>query len=611
MDVKPINSLDYIKINLASPTQIKKWGMRSLPDGQVVGEVLNSRTLHYRSLKPEWGGLFCEKIFGPVKSWQCACGKYNGSFYDGLVCESCKVEIVDSKIRRTRLAYIELNSPVTHIWYLKGRPSKIGRLLNMKIKDLEGLVYFYQYVFLKSGTSYKPFIGAEAVKLLLNRFNLRFESSRLRSYIPDKIVYSELIEDERREFDKLFRKIRIIEQLIATGCHPSWMVIDVMPVLPPDLRPMVELSGNTIATTDLTELYRRLISRNNRLKELNKISAPDSLIHTEKRLIQDAVDTIIQNGKRQSVENPNNKAPYKSLSDIISGKYGRLRRNLLGKRVDYSGRSVIISGPELYLNQCALPREMALELFRPFILHQLFSRKVVTNFKAAQIAIRLYQDPMPKLLLQVMKGHPVLLNRAPTLHRLGIQAFEPLLTEGKAIKLHPLVCAGFNADFDGDQMAVHVPLSLEAQSEAFILLNPTQTFLSPATGEPVLIPSQDMIIGCYYLTVNNPLMQDLLKQDCHFYSARDVLLAYQQERIGLHQFIWLRYDSNLVGRFPSVGKEFFFKNRKCIVSPFLKIKKTTEGKTLYSYIRTTPGRVLLNSCFEPLFEPLMIDSIDL
>ena len=606
-------SFDYVKINLASPMRIRSWAERILPNGQIVGEITKPETINYRTLKPEMHGLFCERIFGPVNDWECHCGKYKRVRHKGIICERCGVEVIESNVRRHRIGFIELASPVTHVWYVKGRPSKIATILNISLKELEQIVYFNSYIVTNSGTStelktkqllgetdWAAFdyayegksdveisIGAEAVQTLMNQLDLKKESSLLRTSIlmakgPDR--------------EKLIKRLRVIDQFIASACNPSWMVLSIIPVLPPDLRPMVQLDGGRFATSDLNDLYRRVINRNNRLARLQEIMAPELIVRNEKRMLQEAVDALIDNGKRGRAVVGLNNRPLKSLSDIIEGKQGRFRQNLLGKRVDYSGRSVIIVGPELKLNQCGLPREMAIELFQPFVIHRLIYEGLVNNIKAAKNIIQKNEVLTWKILAQVMKGHPILLNRAPTLHRLGIQSFEPVLVEGRAIKLHPLVCPAFNADFDGDQMAVHIPLCLEAQTEARILMLAPNNFLSPATGEPILTPSKDMVLGCFYLTANNPSEQST--KNYYFANFEDVLLAYQQGEISVHTFAWVRdIESNMAevgdGNETATQEDFDY-----IVSPYTKVKKNKAGKILSTYIRTTPGRILLNESFK-------------
>ena len=607
-------SFDYVKINLASPARIRGWGERTLPDGQRIGEVTKPETINYRTLKPEMSGLFCERIFGPVNDWECHCGKYKRVRHKGIVCERCGVEVIESNVRRHRMGFVELASPVTHVWYVKGRPSKIALILNISLKELEQVVYFNSYIVLQPGASGELFykqllaetdwqvfdntkadnndievaIGAEAIKNLLKRIDLEQESKELR------LLISCVRESDR---EKLIKRLRVIDQFRASGSDPSWMILDIIPVLPPDLRPMVQLDGGRFATSDLNDLYRRVINRNNRLARLQEILAPELIIRNEKRMLQEAVDALIDNGKRGRAVFGLNNRPLKSLSDIIEGKQGRFRQNLLGKRVDYSGRSVIIVGPELKLNQCGLPREMAIELFQPFVIHRLIYEGLVNNIKAAKNIIQSNEVLAWEILEQVMTGHPILLNRAPTLHRLGIQSFEPLLVEGRAIKLHPLVCPAFNADFDGDQMAVHIPLCLEAQTEARMLMLAPNNFLSPATGDPILTPSQDMVLGCYYLTANNPTQQTI--KDQYFYSFDDVMKAYQQSLIGLHTFVWVRYTDVIEteldkSRFSTKQVE----NQILYLSEELQIKTDLQGNTITKYLKTSPGRILLNSSFE-------------
>ena len=605
-------SFDYVKINLASPARIRGWGERLLPTGERVGEVTKPETINYRTLKPEMGGLFCERIFGPVNDWECHCGKYKRVRYKGIICERCGVEVIESNVRRHRMGFVELASPVTHVWYVKGRPSKIALILNISLKELEQIVYFNSYVVTNPGDStdlsYKQLlvetdwqvfeatrtdtsnveiaIGAEAIKTLLKAINLENEANELRLLLT-------MVKDRDRE--KIIKRLRILDQFRASGSDPSWMVLDIIPVLPPDLRPMVQLDGGRFATSDLNDLYRRVINRNNRLARLQEIMAPELIIRNEKRMLQEAVDALIDNGKRGKAVFGLNNRPLKSLSDIIEGKQGRFRQNLLGKRVDYSGRSVIIVGPELKLHQCGLPREMAIELFQPFVIHRLIYEGLVNNIKAAKNIIQNNETLAWEILEQVMAGHPILLNRAPTLHRLGIQSFEPILVEGRAIKLHPLVCPAFNADFDGDQMAVHIPLCLEAQSEARMLMLAPNNFLSPATGEPILTPSQDMVLGCYYLTANNPSEQK--NTDQYFYSFEDVLTAYKQSIINLHTFVWVRVDDAYHVNLNSNFIDQNYSDKVVSTSPDIQLKKDVNGKILQTYLKTTPGRILLNQSF--------------
>ena len=550
---------DYVKIGLASSDRIRGWGERTLPNGTVVGEVTKPETINYRTLKPEMDGLFCERIFGPAKDWECHCGKYKRVRHRGIVCERCGVEVTESRVRRHRMGHIKLAAPVTHVWYLKGIPSYMAILLDMPLRDVEQIVYFNAYVVLEPGNheslSYKQLltedvwleiedqiysedseivgvdvgIGAEALQVLLANLDLEVEAEKLRE---------EITNSKGQKRAKLIKRLRVIDNFIATGSRPEWMVLDVIPVIPPDLRPMVQLDGGRFATSDLNDLYRRVINRNNRLGRLQEILAPEIIIRNEKRMLQEAVDALIDNGRRgRTVVGANNR-PLKSLSDIIEGKQGRFRQNLLGKRVDYSGRSVIVVGPKLAINQCGLPREMAIELFQPFVIHRLIRQGLVNNIKAAKKLIQKGDPNIWDVLEEVIDGHPVMLNRAPTLHRLGIQAFEPILVEGRAIQLHPLVCPAFNADFDGDQMAVHVPLSLESQAEARLLMLASNNVLSPATGRPIITPSQDMVLGCYYLTAENHKVQS--DKELYFANSDDVVLAYQQNQIDLHTYVYVR-----------------------------------------------------------------------
>lgn len=613
---------DYVKIGLASPERIRQWGERTLPNGIVVGEVTKPETINYRTLKPEMDGLFCERIFGPSKDWECWCGKYKRVRHRGIVCERCGVEVTESRVRRHRMGYIKLAAPVTHVWYLKGIPSYLSIILDMPLRDVEQIVYFNAYVVLDPGNAgnlqYKQLltedqwleieeqiyaedselygievgIGAEAIQQLLLEMNLEEVAEELRT---------EIQQSKGQKRAKLIKRLRVIDNFIATGSQADWMVLSVIPVIPPDLRPMVQLDGGRFATSDLNDLYRRVINRNNRLSRLQEILAPEIIVRNEKRMLQEAVDALIDNGRRgRTVVGANNRA-LKSLSDIIEGKQGRFRQNLLGKRVDYSGRSVIVVGPSLKIYQCGLPREMAIELFQPFVIHRLIKLNMVTNIKAAKKLIQRGDPQVWTVLEEVISGHPVLLNRAPTLHRLGIQAFEPILVEGRAIQLHPLVCPAFNADFDGDQMAVHVPLSLESQSEARLLMLACHNILSPATGRPIVAPSQDMVLGCYYLTAENPKAQKGAGK--HFANINDVLRAYEQKLVDLHARIWLRIPCNeeVVTDKPdnevqktetledgSVVK--YFRERKQ--------RETAEGEIISKFVYTTPGRVIYNKTIQ-------------
>jgi len=543
-----IDYFDYIRIGIASPDRILKWSF---------GEVTKPETINYRTLKPERDGLFCERIFGPSKDWECYCGKYKRVRHKGIICERCGVEVTDSKVRRHRMGHIKLAAPVTHIWYLKGIPSYLGLLIDMSLKDLEQVIYFNAYIVVDPGNTklqksqllseeeydrvleetedaqFEVGIGAEAIKQLLTQIDL----PKLADEIREELDSTGGSVQKRA---KLIKRLRLIEALINSNTDPSWMVLDVLPITPPDLRPMVQLDGGRFATSDLNDLYRRVINRNNRLQRLLEMGAPEIIVRNEKRMLQEAVDALIDNGRRgRTVVGPNNR-PLKSLSNIIEGKQGRFRQNLLGKRVDYSGRSVIVVGPKLKLHQCGLPKEMAIELFKPFVVNKLIERGIVQNIKSAKKKIERAENVVWDILEEVIEGHPVLLNRAPTLHRLGIQAFEPVLVEGRAIQLHPLVCTAFNADFDGDQMAVHVPLSIEAQTEARMLMMSTNNILVPATGKPIVTPTQDMVLGIYYLTID--IDDDKEEKPSYFYSFSDALAALEAGVVSIHKKIVVRTD---------------------------------------------------------------------
>ncbi len=613
------NQFDYVKIGLASPERIRQWGERTLPNSQVVGEVTKPETINYRTLKPEMDGLFCERIFGPAKDWECHCGKYKRVRHRGIVCERCGVEVTESRVRRHRMGYIKLAAPVAHVWYLKGIPSYISILLDMPLRDVEQIVYFNSYVVLSEGNAdltYKQLltedqwleiedqiysedstlegvevgIGAEALLRLLADINLEPEAETLREGITNA-------KGQKRA--KLIKRLRVIDNFIATGSKPEWMVMTVIPVIPPDLRPMVQLDGGRFATSDLNDLYRRVINRNNRLARLQEILAPEIIVRNEKRMLQEAVDALIDNGRRgRTVVGANNR-PLKSLSDIIEGKQGRFRQNLLGKRVDYSGRSVIVVGPKLQIHQCGLPREMAIELFQPFVINRLIRGGMVNNIKAAKKLIARSDPQVWDVLEEVIEGHPVMLNRAPTLHRLGIQAFEPILVEGRAIQLHPLVCPAFNADFDGDQMAVHVPLSLESQSEARLLMLASNNILSPATGKPIITPSQDMVLGAYYLTAENP---DASKgAGGYYYSLEDVVMAYEQEQVALHSYVYVRYDGEVEQDVEDKKPVEVIDNEdgtRTLRYKFRRVREDATGNLLSQYIYTTPGRVIYNMAIQ-------------
>ena len=535
-------TFDAIKIGLASPEKIREWSH---------GEVKKPETINYRTLKPEKDGLFCERIFGPSKDWECHCGKYKKIRYKGVICDRCGVEVTKANVRRERMGHIELAAPVSHIWYFKGIPSRLGLMLDVSPRNLEKVLYFASYIVLdkgntdlmpkqvlsekeyrdaydKYGNTFRVGMGAEAVKELLQQIDLDKDAEQLTKELKDA-------SGQKRA--RIIKRLEVIESFRNSGNKPEWMILDVIPVIPPDIRPMVQLDGGRFATSDLNDLYRRIINRNNRLKRLLELGAPDIIVRNEKRMLQEAVDALIDNGRRgRPVTGPGNRA-LKSLSDMLKGKQGRFRQNLLGKRVDYSGRSVIVVGPELKIYQCGLPKEMAIELFKPFVMKELVSSGLAHNIKSAKKMVERLQPEVWDVLEDVIKEHPVMLNRAPTLHRLGIQAFEPILVEGKAIKLHPLVCTAYNADFDGDQMAVHVPLFVEAQAECrFLLLSPNN-LLKPSDGAPVAVPSQDMVLGIYYLTLEKP---GDIGEGMAFKSVNEALLAYVNKAITLHSIVKIR-----------------------------------------------------------------------
>ena len=727
------NNFNYIKLKLASPFRILQWSNRKLPNGQFVGEVQKSETINYRTFKPEMDGLFCERIFGPSKSLECACGKYKRVRYEGLICERCGVELTESRVRRHRMGYINLIYPVTHVWYINSRPNFMALLLeveefekrfshyeyercqtNYKINSLAPLsiaeqkarkkerrkllknsvpkkdlakkvkktfmratscdrrklasstivnlwderikriklaslsyfiaedeISFYglhwdlqQYRRSRelglSNYPLKPFpkpqnrryntpkyllkstpsflIGAPLIKRELEKLKLNPEISRTRHFI---LICTKVLNQEEPIYplvsywyrkweqqriykirEKAMKRTRILENLIGTESHPSWIILSILPVIPPALRPMIQLEGGRFATSDLNELYRRIITRNNRLLRLLEIDAPQLIIRNEKRLLQEAVDTLIDNGKRGKIALSANNRPLKSLSDIIKGKHGRFRQNLLGKRVDYSGRSVIVVGPTLKLNQCGLPYEMAIELFQPFIIRELINQGFANNMKSAKNLLQYNELIIKPVLEKILKNHPIFLNRAPTLHRLGIQAFEPIIVKGRAIKLHPLVCSAFNADFDGDQMAVHIPLSKEAQAECYMLLLAPYNFLSPANGEPIIMPSQDMVLGCYYLTVNN--IKNLLGSNNYFADLDDVILAYNQNKIEIHTVIWVRIKDQDYSHLKQQKRIVLSDNSVIERYENLQIRRDINGEVITQYLKTTTGRVILN-----------------
>ncbi|HSN57904.1 MAG TPA: DNA-directed RNA polymerase subunit beta' [Clostridiaceae bacterium] len=576
-----LNNFDALQIGLASPEKIREWSK---------GEVKKPETINYRTLKPERDGLFCERIFGPIKDWECHCGKYKRIRYKGIVCDRCGVEVTKSKVRRERMGHIELAAPVSHIWYFKGIPSRMGLILDMSPRSLEKILYFASYVVLDPKTtpllkkqllsekeyrenqdkfgeeSFTAGMGAESVKALLEDINLEQMSIDLKEELKTSTGQKKI---------RIIRRLEVVESFRKSGNRPEWMVVDVIPVIPPDLRPMVQLDGGRFATSDLNDLYRRVINRNNRLKKLLDLGAPDIIVRNEKRMLQEAVDALIDNGRRgRPVTGPGNR-PLKSLSDMLKGKQGRFRQNLLGKRVDYSGRSVIVVGPELKMYQCGLPKEMALELFKPFVMKKLTESGVAHNIKSAKRMVERVQPQVWDVLEEVITDHPVLLNRAPTLHRLGIQAFQPVLVEGRAIKLHPLSCTAYNADFDGDQMAVHVPLSVEAQAEARFLMLAAHNIMKPSDGKPVVVPTQDMVLGSYYLTIDKVEAESIKNKDDrsadttfgegkYFSSTDEVIMAYQLGEVGIHAKIKV------------------------------KLSKVEDGEIRTGIIDTTPGKIIFN-----------------
>ncbi len=561
-----LNNFDSIKIGLASPEKIREWSK---------GEVKKPETINYRTLKPERDGLFCERIFGPQKDWECHCGKYKRIRYKGIVCDRCGVEVTRSKVRRERMGHIELAAPVSHIWYFKGIPSRMGLILDMSPRSLERILYFAAYVVIdpgqtplsekqilsekeyrdsleKFGHTFKAGMGAEAIKELLMALDLESLAKELRSDLDGASGQKRI---------RTIKKLEVVEAFRTSGNRPDWMILDVIPVIPPELRPMVQLDGGRFATSDLNDLYRRVINRNNRLKRLLDLGAPDIIVRNEKRMLQEAVDALIDNGRRgRPVTGPGNR-PLKSLSDMLKGKQGRFRQNLLGKRVDYSGRSVIVVGPELKIYQCGLPKEMALELFKPFVMNKLVNDGLAHNIKSAKRMVERVRNEVWDVLEEVIREHPVLLNRAPTLHRLGIQAFEPVLIEGRALKLHPLVCSAYNADFDGDQMAVHVPLSAEAQAEARFLMLSANNLLAPKDGKPIAVPTQDMVLGSYYLTIER---EGEKGEGKIFSSQNEAVMCYEAGYVGLHASVQVRVTKNIDGK------------------PVSQLIKTTVGKLIFN-----------------------------
>ena len=595
------DDFDSLRIGLASPEMIRSWS---------YGEVKKPETINYRTFKPERDGLFCAKIFGPTKDYECLCGKYKRLKHRGVICEKCGVEVALAKVRRERMGHIELASPVAHIWFLKSLPSRIGLLMDMTLRDIERVLYFESFIVIDPGLTtlekkqlmtdeqyyealeefgdeFDAKMGAEAIQELMKDMDVKEEIAQIREEMPQT--------NSDTKIKKLTKRLKLMEAFDKSGNRPEWMIFTVLPVLPPDLRPLVPLEGGRFATSDLNDLYRRVINRNNRLKRLLDLSAPDIIVRNEKRMLQEAVDALLDNGRRGRAITGTNKRPLKSLADMIKGKQGRFRQNLLGKRVDYSGRSVIVVGPSLRLHQCGLPKKMALELFKPFIFGKLEARGLATTIKAAKKMVERETPEVWDILADVIREHPVLLNRAPTLHRLGIQAFEPVLIEGKAIQLHPLVCTAYNADFDGDQMAVHVPLTLEAQLESRALMMSTNNVLSPADGQPIIVPSQDVVLGVYYMTrekVND------LGEGMAFADVEEVSRAYRGGKVGLQARVKVRVKEvikNEAGEFVSQRQ----------------IKDTTVGRALlyeivpdglpYELINRTLGNKdmssLINTCY--------------
>ena len=570
-----INDFEGLRIGIASPEKIRSWS---------YGEVKKAETINYRTLKPERDGLYCEKIFGPTKDFECSCGKYKRLRYKNIVCDRCGVEVTRSKVRRERMGHIELASPVSHIWFFKGVPSRIGLVLDMSPRDLEEVLYFVSYVVLdpgsaplekkqtisdkeyrayyeKYGNSFRVGMGAEAIKELLKQVDLEKEVSEIKEEID------EIKDATSQKRIRLVKRLDVLNAFLESGNKPEWMIMDVIPVIPPDLRPMIQLDGGRFATSDLNDLYRRVINRNNRLKKLIDLGAPSIIIQNEKRMLQEAVDALFDNGRRgRNITGAGNR-PLKSLSSMLKGKQGRFRQNLLGKRVDYSGRSVIVVGPSLKMYECGIPKEMALELFKPHVINGLVSKEIASNIKSAKKMIENQDERVWDIVEEKISEHPVMLNRAPTLHRLGIQAFQPKLIEGRSIRLHPLVCAAFNADFDGDQMAVHLPISDEAQAEARILMLGANNILSPKDGKPIVTPSQDMVLGNYYITIEKA---GLKGEGRVFKDYNEALMAYERREITLHTRIAIPVKSFKYKVFPDIYMD--------------KYLVTTAGKLIFNEI---------------------------
>src|SRR5437762_1774495 len=594
-----INDYGAVRISLASPHDIRSWSF---------GEVKKPETINYRTYRPEKDGLFCERIFGPEKDWECACGKYRGMKYKGMICDRCGVKVTHSRVRRKRMGHIELAAPVVHIWFFKAMPSRLGTLLDMKTSSLEKIIYFQDYVVVESGETplkerqllteeefrkareqygetFEADMGAEAVKKLLEKLNLVEESDVLREKLDTETKKEKSSKAKLKDYVK---RLKIIEALRDSSNKPEWMVLECIPVIPPDLRPLVLLDSGNFATSDLNDLYRRIINRNNRLKKLVDLNAPEVIIRNEKRMLQQSVDALFDNNRCKRPVLGSSNRPLKSLTDMIKGKQGRFRENLLGKRVDYSARSVIVVGPELRLHQCGLPKKIALELFQPFIIRRLKELNYADTIKSAKKMLERKDDQVWDILEEVIKNHPVLLNRAPTLHRMGIQAFEPVLIEGNAIRIHPLVCKGFNADFDGDQMAVHLPLSIEAQVEATVLMMSTNNIFSPANGQPIISPSQDIVMGCYYLTATRGEHGESVEagDGMVFSNPAEVFLAYAEKKVGVHAHIKVRLP-----RGKHVISEIRYDKDK------VRVDEVSRNPNML--VTTTVGRVIFNDILKP------------
>src|SRR5215472_14652921 len=589
-----INDYGAVKIGLASPYDIRSWSF---------GEVKKPETINYRTYRPEKDGLFCERIFGPEKDWECACGKYRGMKYKGMICDRCGVKVTHSRVRRKRMGHIELAAPVVHIWFFKAMPSRLGTLLDMKTTSLERIIYFQDYVVIDPGDTplkerqllteedfrkaremygdaFQADMGADAIRKLLARLDLVSLSKQLRQELAET--------SSKQKLKDLTKRLKVVESLRDSDNRPEWMVLECIPVIPPDLRPLVLLDSGNFATSDLNDLYRRIINRNNRLKKLVDLNAPEVIIRNEKRMLQQSVDALFDNNRCKRPVLGSSNRPLKSLTDMIKGKQGRFRENLLGKRVDYSARSVIVVGPELKLHQCGLPKKIALELFQPFIIRRLKELGHADTIKSAKKMLERKDETVWDILEEVIKNHPVLLNRAPTLHRMGIQAFEPVLIEGNAIRIHPLVCKGFNADFDGDQMAVHLPLSIEAQVEATVLMMSTNNIFSPANGQPIISPSQDIVMGCYYLTATRGEMHESGEpgEGKTFSSVRELFAAYAQKKLGVHARVYVRLPIE-----KKVISELKVDKTKTRVE---EIQRKPSG-----LVFTTVGRVLFNDILTP------------